>query len=269
MVAEAAARNLTPVTLELGGKSPTVVGETADLAYSARRIALGKTANGGQTCVAPDYVLVPRARIAEFAEMLAGAIRRLYPAESAGRDYTGLISERHVARLQAMLTEAEQAGTRTIRLDDLAIDPARRQMAPALILDPDPDLTVMREEIFGPLLPIVPYETRDEAMAFVAARPAPLALYIFTDDREERDAWIGQSLSGGVGVNETCLHAAALPFGGVGESGMGAYRGQRGFDTFSHLKSVFYQPKRNGAFLFDPPVTGFKRRVARLLRRIV
>ncbi|MEM1299920.1 MAG: aldehyde dehydrogenase family protein [Pseudomonadota bacterium] len=269
MVAEAAARNLTPVTLELGGKSPTIVGESADLAYSSQRIALGKTANGGQTCVAPDYVLVPRALMADFAEMLAGAMRKLYPAESAGRDYTGLISERHFARLQSMLAEAEDAGTQIIRLDDLAIDPARRQFAPALILDPDPGLTVMQEEIFGPLLPIVPYDSRAEAMAYVAARPAPLALYIFTDSREERDAWMEKSLSGGAGVNETCFHAAALPFGGVGESGMGAYRGQRGFDTFSHLKSVFYQPKRNGAFLFDPPITDFKRRIARMLQRIV
>lgn len=269
-VAEAAARNLTPVTLELGGKSPAVVGAHADLAYAAKRIAFGKTANSGQVCVAPDYALVPRAQMDGFVQETEAAIKTFYPDISESEDYTAIISDRHHQRLNAMIGEAEARGTRVIRVGDAARANSRK-LAPALLVDPPLDIQAMREEIFGPILPIIPYDSPEEALRFVAERASPLALYIFTDDAAERDLWLDRSLSGGACVNEIGFHVVAdtLPFGGVGESGMGAYHGQAGFDTFSHLKSVLYQPKLNGVFLFNPPMSGFQHKVGQILRKII
>lgn len=270
LVAQAAAKNLTPVTLELGGKSPAIVGDHADLDYAAKRIAFGKTANAGQVCVAPDYALVPRAKLHEFAGAVEQALKVFYPDVANSVDYTAIISERHQQRLQGMIKEAEARGVKVVRVGDARAANTRKE-APALLIDPPLDIQAMQEEIFGPVLPIIPYDSIEEAMEFVAARPAPLALYIFTDKQAERDAWLQGSLSGGVCVNETSFHVVAdsLPFGGVGDSGMGAYHGKAGFDTFSHLKSVFYQPKLNAAFLFNPPVRHYQHRVGKILRRII
>ncbi|MEO0485308.1 MAG: aldehyde dehydrogenase family protein [Pseudomonadota bacterium] len=268
-VAEAAAQNLTPVTLELGGKSPVFIGRSADLAHAAGRIAFGKTLNAGQACIAPDYVLVPREKLTQFADLVEDAMRAQYPSFRGNPDYTAMISEPHRARIQAMVAEAEEAGAEMRRLADLSGDETRRAEAPVLILDPPPGLQCMEEEIFGPVLPILPYDSEEEAQAFVAALPAPLALYIFTDRAAERDAWLTGSLAGGVSVNETAFHVIALPFGGVGASGTGSYHGREGFDTFSHLKSVLYQPKLNGTLLFKPPITGLKKRVGELLQRFI
>jgi len=269
-VAVAAAKNLTPVTLELGGKSPAIVGKKADLAYAAKRIAYGKTANGGQICVAPDYALVPRGQMERFVREVEKAMHKFFPDFTQSQDYTAIISDRHRARLQSMVEEAEGRGAKVKRLADCS-QAACRIEAPTLLIDPPLDIKAMEEEIFGPILPIIPYDTIDEAMAFVSERPAPLSLYIFTDNDKERDIWLGGSLSGGVCVNEVCFHVAAdtLPFGGVGESGMGAYHGQAGFETFSHMKSVLYQPKLNGTFLFNPPISGFQRYAAKILRKII
>lgn len=270
LVAQAAAKNLTPVTLELGGKSPAIVGEYADLSYAARRIAFGKTANGGQVCVSPDYALVPRAKMHEFACEVEKALTSFYPDVANTADYTAIISERHQKRLQGMIKEAEGRGTKVVRIGNTRGTNTRKE-APALLIDPPLDIEAMQEEIFGPILPIIPYDTVEEAMEFVAQRASPLALYIFTDKHVERDTWLSKSLSGGVCVNETSFHVVAdtMPFGGVGDSGMGSYHGKAGFDTFSHLKTVFYQPKLNAAFLFNPPVRRYQLTVGKILRKII
>lgn len=169
-----------------------------------------------------------------------------------------------------MIKEAEDRGTKVVRIGDTRGANTRKE-APALLIDPPLDIQAMQEEIFGPILPIIPYDIVEEAMAFVAQRSAPLALYIFTDKHAERDAWLNKSLSGGVCINETSFHVVAdsMPFGGVGYSGMGAYHGKAGFDTFSHLKSVFYQPKLNASFLFNPPVRHYQHTVGKILRKII
>jgi coniferyl-aldehyde dehydrogenase len=269
-VAQAAAKNLTPVTLELGGKSPAIVGQGADLDYAARRIAFGKTVNSGQLCVAPDYVLVPREKIDGFVTATKTALQQLYPDGTDTPDYTAIISDSHRARLEALVKDARDAGADVIDLN-ADIQDTGRKLAPTLIVDPPLSIRAMQEEIFGPVLPIIPYDTAQDALDFVARRASPLALYIFTDDKSERDLWLRKSLSGGMCVNETSLHVLAdtLPFGGVGASGMGAYHGRAGFETFSHMKSVFYQPKLNAAFLFNPPITGIKQKIARLLRKFI
>ncbi|WP_339689612.1 coniferyl aldehyde dehydrogenase [Celeribacter baekdonensis] len=268
-VAEAAARNLTPVTLELGGKSPAILMPSADLNRAARRIAWGKTANAGQVCVAPDYVLVPRHKIGPMADAVMGAMMRFYPQGAQSPDFAGIITERHLTRLETLLSEAKTRGAEVIRLEGGTGN--TRKFAPALVLDPPLDIALMQEEIFGPILPIVPYDTPQQALEFVAARDHPLALYVFAEDRAEQDLWLDHSISGGVTVNDTVIHVGfdTLPFGGVGASGMGAYHGRAGFETFSHLKPVVRQVKWNGMALIDPPFKGLKARLLKRLRRFM
>ncbi|MCK0165198.1 coniferyl aldehyde dehydrogenase [Marinobacter sp. S6332] len=270
-VAVSAARNLTPVTLELGGKSPAILGEHASLDYSARRIAFGKIANAGQICVAPDYVLLPRNQLEAFATAMESAVHDFFPAGPQSPDYTGILNDNHLNRLQGLVTEAKAAGAEVRELLPKDAAHASGKMTPTLILNPPLDSRVMREEIFGPVLPLVTYDTAEEARSFVNSRPSPLALYVFSDDQKEREFWLNGTLSGGACVNETAFHVVAdtMPFGGVGESGMGSYHGKAGFDQLSHLKSVLIQPKLNGAFVFNPPVSGFNRFVAKALRKIV
>ncbi|MEM9013327.1 MAG: coniferyl aldehyde dehydrogenase [Pseudomonadota bacterium] len=270
-VAQAAAANLTPVTLELGGKSPAIVTPSADLELAAKRIAFGKCTNAGQICTSPDYALVPRNKVDAFVEKLTTAMQTFYPDFGGGEDYSAIISDRHVERLTAMVEEAEAAGAKVVRLP-MGQDPGDvRKIAPTVVIDPSTDLRLMQEEIFGPILPVIPYDTHADALAFVAERDRPLALYVFADSTYDRDLWLEKSISGGVAVNETLFHVACdtLPFGGVGASGIGAYHGDAGFETFSHMKPVFIQPKLNGAFLFDPPMTELKQRFARVLRKII
>ena len=270
LVAGAAAKNLTPVTLELGGKSPAIVGLHGDVKKAATRVSHGKTVNAGQVCVSPDYALVPRARVREFAEEVKTTMQQFFGDFATSKDYTAMISERHRQRIRDLVAEAEERGTEVIRVGDATGAEARKE-APVLLIDPPLDLRVMQEEVFGPILSIIPYDTIEEAKRFVAERPSPLALYIFTEDKAERDDWLFNSLAGGVCVNETSFHVGAdtMPFGGVGESGMGAYHGHTGFETFSHLKSVFYQSRFSTAFMFNPPTTGFHTRVLALLRKII
>ncbi|MFE3837285.1 aldehyde dehydrogenase family protein [Pseudogemmobacter sonorensis] len=270
-IAQAAARNLVPVTLELGGKSPAILGLRGDMARAARRIAFGKVMNAGQVCVSPDYALVPRARVAEFADLVAAAIAGFFPQGPASPDFTAILTDDHLARLHAMLDEARARGAGIREILPPGAGPAPGRLTPTLVLDPPLDGRLMREEIFGPILPILPYDSPEEARAMILARPVPLALYLFTEDRAERAFWLEGTRSGGVCVNETVFHVAAhpLPFGGLGESGMGAYHGRTGFDTFSHLRPVLDQPRLNGGFLFDPPGGRLRRIVAQLLRRMV
>ncbi|MCX7512695.1 coniferyl aldehyde dehydrogenase [Frateuria sp. STR12] len=268
-VMRAAAANLTPVTLELGGKSPAIIGPGADMAQAVERILVGKLVNAGQTCIAPDYVLLPPARVDEFIEAARATMARLYPGLAHNRQYTSLISDRHFERMTALRDEAVALGARVELLDDAPADAARRLFPPQLLRNVPKDARVMREEIFGPLLPLVTCDCIDQAVDYVNARPHPLALYLFERDRSTIDAVLARTQAGGVTVNDTLYHIAqhGLPFGGVGASGMGGYHGKAGFDTFSHLKPVFTQSRWNGAGLLRPPYgSRFRRLLEWLLR---
>ena len=253
----AAAQNLTPVTLELGGKSPCIVAPDAPLASAAESIASGKLLNAGQTCIAPDYVLVPQQRREALIGHLQDAIGKFYPSLSENPDYTAIINGRHYARIASYIEEARQRGARIVEINpsNEALSAEGRKIAPTLLIDPPDDLAVMHDEIFGPILPIVSYASLDEAIAYVNARPRPLALYFFGPDRASREKVLSRTVSGGVTVNDTLLHVAAegLPFGGAGPSGMGSYHGEYGFQTFSHRKSVFLQNPINGTAMLRPP----------------
>lgn len=270
-VMRAAAGNLTPVTLELGGKSPAIVGPDYPIAHAAERIAVGKLVNAGQTCIAPDYALVPRARVREFAAAVRAAVTRLYPDPLASPDYSSIIDARHLARLVGYLEEARARGAEVIPLaaETAHPDPASRRLPAVLLLDVPGDCRVMREEIFGPLLPVVAYDGFADALAYVNARPRPLALYLFEHDEARIQAVLAGTVSGGVTINDTILHIAQddLPFGGVGPSGMGRYHGREGFLAFSNVKAVFRQSRVNAMALFNPPYGRmFERLVALLLR---
>ncbi|CAJ6121318.1 coniferyl aldehyde dehydrogenase [Burkholderia pseudomallei] len=264
-VMRAAAEHLTPVTLELGGKSPVIVGPRARFDAAVDAVITGKTLNAGQTCIAPDYVLVPRGKEAEFVARARARMARLYPNLSTNPDYTSIISERHFARLQRLASEAQQAGAQLHPLTDAAPDPALRRLPPVLVTQAPDASQLMQEEIFGPLLPIVPYDTLDDAIAYVNARPRPLALYLFDEDRTTIERVMRDTISGGVTVNDTLMHIACgtLPFGGVGASGMGAYHGYDGFVTFSKMKPVLTQPRLNTRAMIAPP---YGKRFAAILK---
>ncbi|MDO7895799.1 coniferyl aldehyde dehydrogenase [Pseudomonas citrulli] len=251
-VMRAAAENLTPVTLELGGKSPAIVSADVPLRDAAERIAFGKTLNAGQTCVAPDYVLVPQSRVGEFVEAYREAVRRFYPTLVNNPDYTAIINERHLARLNGYISDATSKGALLIELFDQG---QGRRMAHSLLLNVSDDMTVMQDEIFGPLLPIVPYEHLDQAFAYINQRPRPLALYYFGYNKAEQQRVLHETHSGGACLNDTLLHVAQddLPFGGVGPSGMGHYHGHEGFLTFSKAKGVLAKQRFNAARLIYPP----------------
>ena len=269
LVAQAAAKNLTPVTLELGGKSPAIIDPSCIFARAAPRIALGKLLNAGQTCIAPDYALVPAARVDEFVDALRGAVAAMYPRFVDNDDYTSIVSDAHYARLERLLADAKAKGARVVELGEKP-DAARRRLPPALLLGVTDGMEIMREEIFGPLLPVVGYRGLDEAIDYVRARERPLSLYWFGEDRANRDRVLARTISGGVTVNDCLWHFAQedLPFGGVGASGIGAYHGEAGFRTFSKEKPVFFQARHNGMFLMRPPYGNVIERVVALLRRL-
>ena len=251
-VMRAAAEHLTPVTLELGGKSPAIVSADVPLKDAAERIAFGKALNAGQTCVAPDYVLVPEDRVEGFVEAYSKAIRGFYPTLADNPDYTAIINERQLARLHAYAKDATDKGATLIPLYEQ--DQARR-MAHSLLLNVTDDMTVMQDEIFGPLLPIVPYRGLDQAFAYINQRPRPLALYYFGYNKGEQERVLHETHSGGVCLNDTLLHVAQddMPFGGIGPSGMGHYHGHEGFLTFSKAKGVLVKQRLNAAKLIYPP----------------
>ncbi|HEX9946351.1 MAG TPA: coniferyl aldehyde dehydrogenase [Allosphingosinicella sp.] len=238
-VYQAAAANLTPVTLELGGKSPTIVCPGYDCAKAARSIAFGKFVNAGQTCIAPDYVLVPEGRERAFAESVMAQVRRSYPTIAGNDDYSGMISERHRRRLADAVEAARRAGATVLVHEDEGAR-AEGKIGPTLLLGAPEGALFLTEEIFGPVLPILPYRSLDEAIAFVAAGERPLALYCFSNSRREQQRVLDGAISGGVTLNGTLLHVAQenLPFGGVGASGIGAYHGHEGFKRFSHARAV-------------------------------
>ncbi|MDR6387111.1 coniferyl aldehyde dehydrogenase [Paraburkholderia caribensis] len=263
-VMRAAAAHLTPVTLELGGKSPAIVGLQARFDYAVDSIVAGKTLNAGQTCIAPDYVLVPRGKEQAFIERARSRMARLYPDFARNPDYTSIISPRHFERLQRLADEAREQGAQLHPLTDAAPDASVRRF-PLVAVTQAPDTsTLMQEEIFGPLLPVIPYDSLDDAIAYVNARPRPLSLYLYDDDKAAIARVTHETIAGGMSVNETLMHLAceSLPFGGVGASGMGAYHGYEGFVTFSKMKPVLTQARFNARGLIAPP---YGRRVRALL----
>ena len=264
LVMRAAAENLTPVTLELGGKSPAIVSADVPLKDAAQRIAWGKSLNAGQTCIAPDYVLVPQDRVEGFVEAYRQAIHSFYPTLIDNPDYSAIINERQLARLEQLQADATLKGARLIPLYDQG---QGRRMPHALVLDVNDDMQVMQDEIFGPLLPIVPYTDLEHALAYVNARPRPLALYYFGYNKIEQQHVVHNTHSGGVSINETLLHVAIddLPFGGVGHSGMGHYHGHEGFLTFSKAKGVLIKQRLNSSLMIYPP---YGRQLVRLIQKL-
>lgn len=268
-VMRAAAANLTPVTLELGGKSPAIVGPHARFETAVDSIMAGKTLNAGQTCIAPDYVLVPRGQEQAFVERARACMARLYPDFTRNRDYTTIVSDRHFARMRSLADEAASLGATVHPLSDAQPDASSRQFPPCAVTNAPEHSALMQEEIFGPLLPIVPYDTIDDAIRYVNARPRPLALYLFDNERVTVERVLHETVSGGVAVNETLLQIACegLPFGGVGASGIGAYHGYDGFKTFSKMKPVLFQPRLNARSLLLPPYGRRFHAVMRLMFR--
>jgi acyl-CoA reductase-like NAD-dependent aldehyde dehydrogenase len=272
-VMRAAAENLTPVTLELGGKSPAIIGDDYPLERAVERIVWGKLINAGQTCIAPDYVLVPEGREKDFAELAQATARRFYPKLAGNDDYTSVINDSHYERLSSLVDEARNKGAAVEPAADPIEAGRERKLPLTIVLGANDDMRVLQDEIFGPVLPVLGYTSLDEAIDYVNARPRPLALYLFSDRSDSQEAVLDKTTSGGVAINDVLLHYLQddLPFGGIGASGMGAYHGQEGFDTFSHLKPVFVQRGlggRTGAQLLYPPYNPVTRTLLRMMRKI-
>jgi len=257
LIMQYASENIIPVTLELGGKSPVVVGVSADIAKVALRTMTCKTLNAGQICLAPDYVLLPEGKQDEFVAAARAAVETMYPSGvTRSDDYTAVINERHRDRLQAYANDARDKGAKIVELDageSSADSPFR--MPPALVLDPVDEMQVMQDEIFGPLLPVMAYSDIEEVIAYINARPRPLAVYYFGDDAAEQDRILTETVSGGATINDVLFHIAQedLPFGGIGPSGMGCYHGKDGFDEFSHRKAVYTQTRADLLSVLRPP----------------
>jgi len=266
-VMRAAAANLTPVTLELGGKSPAIVAPGARMDHAVERIVFGKLVNAGQTCIAPDYVLLPRDQVDDFIARVGKRVEAFYPSIGENSQYSSIVNDRHFDRLRGWREDAVAAGAKA---HVLGSEEGTRRLAPSLLTNVTDEMTVMREEIFGPLLPIVPYDRIEDAIDFINHRPHPLSLYLFTDDRRVIDDVLARTRAGGVTINDTLFHIAQhnLPFGGVGPSGMGAYHGKTGFDTFSRLKPILRQARLNGVGLLNPPYGArFRRMLSIMLGR--
>jgi len=256
-VMKAASENLVPVTLELGGKSPAIVERGHPIEHAALSIANGKLANAGQTCIAPDYVLLHEDALESFVKAYDEAVCRMYPDGPAGDHCTSIINERHYGRLRALLEDAKSKGARVLEVGAQPGDAHLRPhtLAPTLVVGATGQMRIMQEEIFGPALPVVTYRELDEAIAFVNAKPRPLALYFFGSDSSNRHKVLELTTSGNVTINNTLMHYALedLPFGGVGPSGIGAYHGIEGFKSLSHAKGVFQQGRWNMSSLLHPP----------------
>lgn len=258
-VMRAAADNLVPLTLELGGKSPVILGESADLDKAAKRIMAGKTLNAGQICLAPDYAFVPRNKTQDFIKAASASVESMFPSGIKDNDdYTSVVNQRHFERLNGYIEDARSKGAEVVNLnpkqEDLTQQPYHK-IAPTIIVDPTDDMKVMQDEIFGPILPIKTYGSTQEAVDYINAHPRPLGLYYFGQDADEREHVLNNTTSGGVTVNDVIFHVAQedLPFGGVGPSGMGSYHGVDGFREFSHRKSVYTQVGPDLMAIARPP----------------
>jgi coniferyl-aldehyde dehydrogenase len=271
-IMHAAGDNLVPITLELGGKSPVIVERGSSLGTAARRIAYGKLANGGQTCIAPDYALVAEQEVDAFVAAYEKEVGRLYPDIALNLDYTSIINDSHYARLASLLEDARTKGAHVIEFGG-PVKPGEithpRTMLPAVVLNVTDEMNVISHEIFGPILPIISYRDLEDAITYINSRPRPLALYFFGPSGPGRRMVLERTTSGGVSINETNLHYAQddIPFGGIGPSGMGAYHGHEGFKTMSHPKGVFQQAKFNLTDAVRPPFGGLFERVVSFLMR--
>ncbi len=266
-VMRAAAENLVPVTLELGGKSPVILGKSADIEKAATRIMAGKTLNCGQICLAPDYALVPADMHDDFVAASRSAVAAMYPnGLKNDDDYTSVVNERHFARLQSCLEDARVRGAEIIEINPAGDDfsgQSHHKMAPHIVTGVSDEMKVMQDEIFGPILPIKTYENISDAVGYINRHARPLGLYYFGNDKAERDYVLANTTSGGVTVNDVIFHVAQeeLPFGGIGPSGMGAYHGKAGFLEFSHRKSVYTQPSTDVLAIMRPPYGNTFRKV--------
>ena len=262
IVMRAAAENLTPVTLELGGKSPVVIGDSANIADTAAKIINGKMMNCGQICISPDYVFVPKQKMEAFVEACTQSANEMYPNSVGNDDYNAMITERHYQRIGGYLDEAEAQSARIINTNNggSARNEAKKKIALQLIVDPDESLAISSEEIFGPVLLIKSYKRVEDCIQYINARPRPLALYYFGKDASEEQKVLSNTISGGACVNNVMMHFSCddMPFGGVGNSGMGSYHGFEGFKTFSHARSVYKEGKVDLAKLAGmlPPYSG-------------
>ena len=266
-VMAAAAANLTPVTLELGGKSPVIVLDDANLESAVNRIMMGKTLNAGQTCIAPDYVLIPRPYHSRFISLAKAWMQEHYPNIDNNPDYSHIINDEQFKRVQSYLQDLPNNSVHA--LTDITANTETRLMPPVIVTEPADNSDLMQNEIFAPILPLIHYDSLADAIHFVNARPRPLALYVFGNNDYELEQVLTRTVSGGVCINEVIVHVAQhdLPFGGVGHSGMGAYHGKAGFERLSHMKPVFIQSKLNGMNLLLPPYGDwFKKGMALLLK---
>ena len=266
-VMRAAAENLTPVTLELGGKSPTIVCDDFDVEEAASRIMYGKLINAGQTCLAPDYLFIPESLRDRFVEAAKRIVPQRYP-DTNDRSFTSVIDERSYRRLRATLEDAQHKGATLVPLvPGATFNDQVRKIPPHLVLDVTDDMVIMQEEIFGPLFPVKTYRDLDEVIAYVNARDRPLGLYVFTNDKAREEKVLYSTISGGVTVNNVMLHVAQhdLPFGGIGASGIGQYHGWEGFVEFSKMRPVFTSPRLSMLHMFYPPYTPRHRRILGLL----
>lgn len=256
LVMIAAANNMTPVTLELGGKSPCVVGTSGSLDKAVGSIASGKLLNCGQTCVAPDYSFVHEGQLEAFIDGIKKSVSKMYPTLRENSQYTSIVSDGHYERIKRLLADAEEKGAKIVEINPAGEDlSGTRKIAPTLVLDVRDDMDIMQEEIFGPVMPVMTYKEDKEYIDYINKHPRPLALYYFGDDSGKIADIVDSTTSGGVCINDTLFHLAQeeLPFGGIGPSGTGAYHGFAGFQTFSHAKSVFYQSKLSSSALLRAP----------------
>ena len=258
-VMRAAAENLVPLTLELGGKSPVIVSKSAPIEEAAAKIMTGKTMNAGQICLAPDYVFVPESKVDAFVDAAQKSVKKMYPTIKDNPDYTSIVNQRHFDRLNSYVDDARAKGAKIVEInpanEDFSQQP-HHKIAPTLVLNPTEDMKIMQDEIFGPLLPVKTYKDADDTIDYINANDRPLGLYYFGEDKAEENKVLTKTTSGGVTVNDVIMHVSMedLPFGGVGPSGMGAYHGVDGFKEFSHPKAIYTQAKaKMVAEMFRPP----------------
>ncbi|MBV1871307.1 MAG: coniferyl aldehyde dehydrogenase [Gammaproteobacteria bacterium] len=273
IVMKAAAENLTPVTLELGGKSPTIINSNYPIAKAVDRIMMGKFMNSGQTCIAPDYILVHESKVDELVSTFQEKLAKRYPTLDNNNDISWIVNDRHFTRITNLIKDAQDRGAQAVQVNptDTVIAEGTRIIPPTLLLNVDPDSNIMQEEIFGPVLPVITYRDIDEAIRFVNERPRPLALYYFDQNKKQAEEVLSRTISGGACVNETMLHFAneKMAFGGIGPSGLGGYHGHAGFLEFSHKKSVIFQGALSPAPLMNNPYPKVVVKILKVVSKIL
>lgn len=273
LVMKAAAENLTPVTLELGGKSPTIINPNYPISKAVDRIMMGKFMNSGQTCIAPDYIMVHESKLDELVATFKTKVAKRYPTIIDNNDISWIVNDRHFVRISNLIKDAESRGAEVVSIkpENETVQEGIRIIPPTLLLNVDPDSDIMQEEIFGPVLPIITFREIDEAIRFVNERPRPLALYYFDTNKKKAEEVVQRTISGGACINETMLHFAneKMAFGGIGPSGLGGYHGQAGFLEFSHKKSVIYQGSLSPAPLMNSAYPSFLPKILKFVSKIL